>query len=257
MGLVKRMIEEAEAEDAMNEWIRDHVDFGVEPGDPEWEEAKQDYLSGSAEVANWEFDDYHSELARLTGDDLAFASFTNQMTDLEDELPSKPSDALLKMAYSHSVTLMETCLGDMIKSVVLSDDYYLKNAIKNVDELKNIKLSLMDVYSESDVVKKIVLKTLSDFLYHNIVKIVPVYSAVLGEKSPENVSKNMRSVISIARVRHDIVHRNGVDKDGTPVELNKAVLIQAMQDIHDFVNHMKVSIDAAWYNRHVGPEQES
>lgn len=107
----------------------------------------------------------------------------------------------------------------------------------------------MDVYSNSDIVKKIVLKTLSDFLYHNIAKIVPVYSAVLGEKSPDEVRKNMRPVILISKVRHDIVHRNGVDKDGNPVLLNKEVLLQAMKDIYDFVDNMKSSIDLAWYNR--------
>jgi len=253
MGSIKRYIEAAEAEEAMNEWISNHVDLGVEEGDPEWEEAKLEYLSGAALEPEWMYDDFALELERLTGDDQAFASFSKQMTDLESELPDLPSDALLKMTYSYSVTLMETCLGDMIKSVVLSEEHYLKNAIKNVDELKDIKLSLMDVYSDNDIVKKIVLITLSEFLYHNIAKIVPVYSAVLGEKPPENVKNNMRTVILITLIRHDIVHRNGVDKDGQPVELNKAVVLQAMNDIHNFVNHMKKFIDAVWFNRNAIP----
>lgn len=117
MGLVKRIIEEADAEEAMNDWIRDNVDLGVEEGDEEWEEAKREYLSGAADMTDWEFEDYDLELERLTADDLAHASFCNQMSDLEDELSDTPSESMLKMTYSYSVTLMETCLGDMIKAL--------------------------------------------------------------------------------------------------------------------------------------------
>jgi len=233
--------------------MREHVDWGVVEGDPEWEEAKKEYLAGLTWEPDWEQEIFELELARLTQDDLAHASFFNQMSALEGDLPDAPSESLLKMTYSYSVTLMETCLGDMIKSVVLSDDYYLKNAITSVSELKNIKLSLMDVYSDSAIVKKVVLKTLSDYLYHNIEKIVPVYSAILGEKTPDNVRNNMPSVILIAKVRHDIVHRNGVDKDGNDVPLNKEILLKAMKDIKEFVDHMKVSIDASMYNRNLNP----
>ncbi|WP_422431969.1 MULTISPECIES: hypothetical protein [Gammaproteobacteria] len=253
MSFTKRLLEEAEEEEAMNEWLRDHVDWGVVEGDPEWEEAKQEYLAGLTWEPDWEQENFEQELARLTQDDLAHASFFNQMSALEDDLPDSPSESLLKMTYSYSVTLMETCLGDMIKSVVLSDDYYLKNAITSVTELKIIKLSLMEVYSDSAVVKKVVLKTLSDYLYHNIEKTVPVYSAILGEKTPVDVRNNMPSVILIAKVRHDIVHRNGVDKDGNHVPLNKEILLKAMKDIKEFVNHMKVSIDASMYNRTLNP----
>jgi len=58
------------------------------------------------------------------------------------------------MTYSYSVTLMEICLGDVIKSVVLSDKYYLKNAIANIDELRDVKFLLMNVCSNNDFVKR-------------------------------------------------------------------------------------------------------
>lgn len=249
MGGVNRLIEECKADKAMNEWIRKRVDHGVEPGTLEWEDAKHLYLLHIAYDPDELNESFEDELVRLSREDLAYELFRNQMSDLEDELPSTPSESLLKMAYSYSVTLMETCLGDMIKCVVLSDDYYMKNAINSVSELKSIKLSLMDVYSDGDIVRKKVLKTLTNYLYHNIEKIVPVYSAVLGEASPKNVLSNMRSVILITRIRHDIVHRNGTDKYGNPVELSKSVVLRAMKDINDFVEYMKMSIDAASYNR--------
>ncbi|KKW50902.1 hypothetical protein XB02_09260 [Pantoea ananatis] len=76
---------------------------------------------------------------------------------------------------------------------------------------------------------------------------------MLGEESPENVKDNMPPVILITKIRHDIVHRNGVDKDGKTVELNNAVVLQAMNDIQVFVKHMKTFIDAVWHKRNAIP----
>jgi hypothetical protein len=59
----------------------------------------------------------------------------------------------------------------------------------------------------------------------------------------------MEDVIKITKIRHDIVHRNGVDKDGEAVELSRQVLIKAMDDITEFVTHIKISIDAVERNK--------
>jgi hypothetical protein len=248
MGSVKRYMEQMEAEESMHDWIREQVDLGVEPGDPEWEEQKEKYLSGEAYENEWEFDDYDYELDRLTAYQQAFEQFNIQMSTLRDELSQAPSESSLKMTYSYSVTLMETCLGDMIKSLVLNKECYLKNSIENVTELKNIKIPLHEIFRNNDIVKKVVLTTFSDYLYHNIEKIVPIYSAVLGEKTPSNVKKKMDVVVKITKIRHDIVHRNGVDKDGEVVELSRQVLITVMDDIKEFVTHIKSSIDAVELN---------
>lgn len=155
MSSIKRYIEQCEAEEAMNDWIRERVDVGVEEGDPEWEEMKEEYLSGlSHEEYIWDEEFYEDEFIRLSSDTVAFSQFNSQMSILKEELPENPSDSTIKMAYSYSMTLMETCLGDMIKSLILNDEHYLRNAIDKVDELGKIRLSLKDVYSNPDIVKK-------------------------------------------------------------------------------------------------------
>lgn len=244
MSGVKRYIEQMEADEAMHDWISEHVDFGVVEGDPEWEEEKKRYLSGAAFEMDLDIVDYDW----LTAENIAFSQFDMQMNSLKDELPDSPSLPLMKMTYSYMVTLMETCLSDMIKSLVLEDEIYLKNAIGNITDLKKRQLSLADVFRTEDVVKKVVLQTLSDYLYHNVEKVVPLYSAVLGEKTPDNVRSEMPHLIAITKLRHDIVHRNGNDKEGNPVLLDKKTLTEAMDHIHSFVRHIKVSVDAARMN---------
>lgn len=251
MSSIKRHIEQLEADEDMNEWIREHVDLGVEEGDPEWEEMKAIYLSeGTGEYDYWDDDEFYAdEFIRLTAGNRAFSQFNEQMSTLIKELPENPSDSNIKMAYSFSVTLMETCLSDMIKSLILSDEHYLKNAIENVEELAKMKLPLKEVYFNPDIVKKVVIKTFSDYLYHNIEKIIPIYSAVLGEETPEDVKNKMAGIIKITKIRHDIVHRNGADKEGNPRQLNQQILLEAMDAIVEFIRSIHTSIEAAEYNR--------
>ncbi|EKM0371300.1 hypothetical protein ACN6UN_000198 [Cronobacter turicensis] len=245
MGGIKRYMEQIEAEEMMEDWIRENADLGVEPGDPEWEELKALYLSGEAFTSEW--DDY--EVDSYTDDEKIFAIFSDQMSLLKSELSDEPSELSLKMTYSYSVTLMETCLGDMVKSLVMSDEHYLKNAIANVSELKDQKIPLMEIFKNHDIVKKTVLKTFSGYLYHKIEKIVPIYSSVLDEPTPDGVRDKMGNIIKIAKIRHDIVHRNGSDIDGNAVELNREVLMKAMNDIHSFVMSLRFSIDSARQKR--------
>lgn len=249
MSSIKRYIEACEAEDDMNAWIRDHVDFGVEPGDEEWEDMKSEYLS-IHDVEDDFFDEEFlmDEVSRLGTENDAYNQFIEQMTELEGDIVYRPSESALKMTYSYSITLMETCLGDMIKSLILRNSYFFENAIDDVEELKKERLSLKDVYQNRDIVKTVVIRKFSDYLYHNIEKTVQVYSAVLGEKPSDNVKKEVPEICKIAKIRHDIVHRNGVDKEGNKITLSKDILIKAMQDIKNFVKSMSVWIHAAECN---------
>ncbi|EQA1023632.1 hypothetical protein AT542_000208 [Escherichia coli] len=249
MGSVKRYIEACEAEEAMIEWIREHADLGVEPGDEEWEDLKAQYLSGQfTDDDYWEDEFLQDEIFRLGSENYAYRQFSEQMEELKDDITSKPSESALKMMYSYSITLMETCLGDMIKSLILRNNHFFENAIDDVEELKKEKLSLKDVYLNPDIVKTVAIRKFSDYLYHNIEKTVQVYGAVLGEKVPDNVKKEIPEVCKIAKIRHDIVHRNGFDKEGTKITLSKDILIKALEDISNFVESMSVWIDAAESN---------
>lgn len=249
MSSIKRYIEACESEEAMIEWIRERADLGVEPGDEEWEDLKEEYLSAlHVDDDYWEDEFFQDEVSRLESENYAFSQFSEQMNELLGDITYKPSDSALKMNYSYSITLMETCLGDMIKSLILKNRYFFENAIKNVDELKKEKLSLKDVYQNPDIVKTVVIRKFSDHLYHNIEKTVQVYSAVLGEKIPENVMKEIPEICKIALIRHDIVHRNGFDKEGTKITLNKGILIKTLGDISNFVKSMSVWIDASEHN---------
>ncbi|WP_337263612.1 hypothetical protein [Serratia sp. MMO-24] len=188
---------------------------------------------------------YDEEFNRLSIENTAFINFLSQIEELRDNIPDSPSSMTLKMNYSFSVTLMESCLGDMLKHAILNEKIFLSNALRNVEELKQKKVSLLEVYEIDDLVKKYVLSVLSDYLYHNIAKIVPVYNCVFNEKLPSIIYDRMKNIIKIVRIRHDIVHRNGFDKDGNEHKLTNENLKVTIQNIIDFVQSMNMYIETA------------
>lgn len=191
---------------------------------------------------------HDEEFNRLSIEDSAFINFLSQIEELRDNIPDSPSSMTLKMNYSFSVTLMESCLGDMLKHAILNEKNFLSNALRNVDELKQKKVSLIEVYEIEDLVQKYVLSILSDYLYHKIEKIVPIYHCVFNEKLPSIISDKMKNIIKIVKVRHDIVHRNGFDKDGNEHKLTNENFKLTIQNIIDFVQSMNMYIETAKKN---------
>lgn len=186
---------------------------------------------------------YTEELQRLIEDESSFSVFISHVNQLKSELPENPSSLSIKMNYAYSVTLMESCLSDMIKHAVLTEDEFMQNALNNLVDFKSIKVPLADIYNDPDFAKKRVMSTLTEYLYHKIDFVLLSYHLILGSDRPESVENLKPEIIQIAKNRHDIVHRNGFDKEGRALTLSKNDLIKAIQDISDFVQGMHMHIE--------------
>ena len=229
-------MEELEAEEEMNNWIEEHVDLGVKEGDAEWEEMKKIYLEGGQQLADdWEDYNYDDITFHLTNEDIALASFENQINFIEGNLDDQISPLLTKMKYSYVVTLMEAFLGDMTKDLIISNDKYLINALTKIEEIKEIKISLYEIYNDKDLVNKKVLGVLSGYIYHNIGKVLRILRLVLGEDIPDNVKVLVGDIIEVIKIRHDIVHRNGRTLDDIQLEINEAQLYKAIDITKKFI----------------------
>lgn len=239
MSLTKRLIDEFEATEEMNNWIEDYVDIGVKEGSPEWEEGKAAYIAHvEAQDKIWDDEQFVNDVFFLNEFGNAFSVFNSQMNIIKAELPNDPPDYLIKMTYSYVVTLMETCLGDMIKRVVLSDERFLANAISKVKELNEEKYTLSTIHATQDFVKKSAVKWLSNQVYHNVNKTVYIYSAILGQNVPETVNSKKGELNKIVNIRHHIVHRNGIDLEGKEVNIGITELLSSMENVHSFVQAM-------------------
>ncbi len=82
-----------------------------------------------------------------------------------------------------------------------------------------------------DDIKDIAKAYLGDLIYHNLHKIKPMYKDVLDVAFPKNLS----SIFNAIQKRHDIVHRNGKDKDGNVIKI-------APRDVELVIKNMKTFI---------------
>ena len=236
-------------EQRADEWIRERL------SDDSLDDDSEEYLQLAEEYSDyndhlWEEAEWRAELQWLkeNGSSSIHKFFISELDVLKimvssnfNNLPKmafiQHTDIVVKMSFAYAVTLLESFLGDSLKSLISQDDQLLKNALCKLKILKNVKITEL---AETDLdVRSLVLKSVSEVLYHNIPNVVEMYEQVLGTKLDIDISK----IIKITKLRHDIVHRNGKTIDGNKISLNTEDFTQAIDDIKEFSNQLQVAIN--------------
>lgn len=149
-------------------------------------------------------------------------------------------DLIHKIAYSYAVTLLEAFLGDTLKSLINENPKYLNNAIVNVKDLKSARYSLSELSVEDIDVNRLVLKKISELMFHNIRKIKTIYEEVLGYELKIDISE----ILKIINIRHHIVHRNGKTIDGEHIKITIDELSDAIIQIKKFADGLQLIINS-------------
>lgn len=150
-----------------------------------------------------------------------------------------PSEMLCKMVFAHAVTLLEVYLEDLTKKLIVSNNYFLGNTLKNVSPFSNSTFKISEYFLEEDGIKKFVLKELSEHLYHNIPKTKNILFGIIGH----SLDININPICKITSDRHDIVHRNGKNKKGELIPINFERVQEALYEIDRFVNTLQVEVE--------------
>ena len=208
----------------------DHKNKGVE----------LDYDVDVAQETYDEWDDFWKDWENLAPS--TFDEFNLTMQKLRGMLESDlilTNDMFLKMVDAFAVTAMEAYLSGTLIEKVKEDDTYLLNVAKNIEDLKNEKMTLYEIVENPDKAKKRIFEKLYEFMYHNLPKIKCIYEAVFGIK----IDYSLKNLIPIVQRRHDIVHRNGKNKDGKEIVLDTAMVEQDIEVISSFVKKINCLID--------------
>lgn len=245
MGRAKEEWMAREELEPMHEWIEENFgeDAGEE-GSETWKEAMdafEEYCQErhrAEEEAHWQDEfDYYIFLTLKDVDDIFKRDFSELKSMLEKD-GAKSGHTYLKMVFAHAVTVLEVYLEDVVKSLILSNDSYLANTIKNVKPFCDTSFRLSEISIEKDGIKKFVVGKLSDNLYHDIPKVVNVLKGVIGR----DIDLSIKDVCRVTRIRHDIVHRNGKDKDGNTLEVTYPFVVDALDSIELFVMNMRLKL---------------
>jgi len=181
-----------------------------------------------AEV-NWSKDKSHSKI---------YADFLSQITAVKAaEIKTGNGIIYLKMRFSYAVTLMESCLGEMLKSVTMHHEQFRRNAVINISSIGESQLSTQELLDKDiqAIIDSKVIHHISRILYHNMDKVNKVYTQILGNKFPVMDDDLNKKIDELMDLRHDIVHRNGKKIDGEEIELTPAMVSSCVSNIQRFV----------------------
>lgn len=197
-----------------------------------------------------EFPDYPR--VKVDADDAPFAQESMDDDDWRAVVPESPFDelrlglntqrimladvwspdgsVLIRMVYAQVIGLLEAYLGDTLITAAETDPDALRRLVAGSEELTKEKLSLEEVLSTPDVVKVRVWKYLRDIRYHNLKKVDALYNVAFGFRLLTDQDRTTRLFKAIL-CRHDIVHRNGKNDQGTIVPLGTADVDTLIDDI--------------------------
>ena len=127
-------------------------------------------------------------------------------------------------------------MADTLKSYVLSSEKNTRFFTENYKPFKKELVSLSDIYKRVDNQPSCVRQVLDSLMYHDLPKIKQIYKVLnidIGD-----IGDLAKAVI----IRHDIVHRNGKDKEGTPRAITRTMVEELASKvaslIYDVSNQM-------------------
>ena len=106
---------------------------------------------------------------------------------------------------------MEVFLCDTIVKYVMSEEAHKQHFVQTYDPLATQNFPMKAIYAKYKTLDKIIKDSLSAIVYHDLELVSKLYKKNTG------VDVNPNDIIREAiKIRHDIVHRNGKDKEGNP-----------------------------------------
>lgn len=190
-----------------------------------------------------DFDDYFVDDVVAIED--CHNEFIRAVTDIRSLLSiDAPMDVTAKLhslIFVNAITALETYLSDKFIKRVMSDDEALRRCVESSPAFANEKISISEVFKAAESIKSHTKTYLADIVWHNLGRIKPMFGAVLqvdlGDIGP---------IMTGVTKRHDLVHRNGRDKDGNPVIVTVADIRQLLASTETLVGHIETQLTEAF-----------
>ncbi|EMW0841610.1 TPA: HEPN/Toprim-associated domain-containing protein [Enterobacter hormaechei] len=161
--------------------------------------------------AGWtdDFDDLEEKHAGATQPLRHARQSLSELSTLVASAPENP--VLVRMCYSGIITVMEAYLADIFIRAVKHPPVK-RRFVESYEAFQNSsKKPLSEVFNLLDSLDKTIETALLSLSFHHIATVKKLYQECLLVSFPPDILNDIaRSVI----IRHDIVHRNGRDKNG-------------------------------------------
>lgn len=149
-----------------------------------------------------------------------------------------------RMVFVSCFAAFEAYLGDTLLKYVFGNDEALKRILKEEAELRSVKIDLLTILTDDEVVFKTVTKRLKTVLWHNLAKVDAIYH-IAAKFSIFDDPAHKELLFKALPLRHDCVHRNGRDKEG---DLREELVRKFIEDVASAMTvtaeHIEQAIEA-------------
>lgn len=147
-----------------------------------------------------------------------------------------------RMVFAQHVVALEAYLGDTLLKSVLGDPKVLGRLLENDTDLSKDKFTLREIQDNPDLIRDRVTAYLRDVRYHNLAKVNVLYRNALGVDLLADREK-AAPLMEAMRLRHDCIHRNGFDKQGTRLtQFTMAYVAGVANAFRDLVNRLDLAL---------------
>jgi hypothetical protein len=152
---------------------------------------------------------------------------------------NKPDEAaFFALLYANAITTLEAYLADAFISLVLKHPSLLRKFVESDPIFKTQRISVAELFRHADSLPKRVRDHLYVLPFHRLEKVQKMYDAVLGIAFPPG----LRDILEAVQVRHDIIHRNGVTKDGKQIALARSDVERLLAEVEELVDKIDEKI---------------
>lgn len=145
----------------------------------------------------------------------------------------KAKKTLRRHLYVGVIACLETYLSDAFINTVLSNANYLKSFFTSFKDFKEQKLGMNELLDSASKAEEIAKKAMLEVIYHNLPKVSKMYEGTLSIEFPK--FSEIQKAVSI---RHDLVHRNGKNKDGIEISIDSIVVDEIISKVESFISEI-------------------
>lgn len=200
---------------------------------------------GDGEISDLDDEDLLKVNEEFPDDDMDYEEsksiyFNNHVRDTVevlnkiDNLDEASRNLLYRTLFANIISSMEAYLSDRLIQKVLSTEKYKRMFTEKFKDFEDERIPLSNLFSMLDKIDSHIQKKLREIIYHNLPRVKNIYKSVL-DINLGDISLLMKDVA----VRHDIVHRNGKDKDGNMREITKEDVLTLAERVSNFIKNIE------------------
>lgn len=145
----------------------------------------------------------------------------------------KAKKTLSRNLYVGVIACLETYLSDAFINTVLSNENNLRSFFTSFKDFREQKLGMNELLDSASKAEEIAKKAMLEVIYHNLPKVSKMYEGTLNIEFPK--FSEIQKAVSI---RHDLVHRNGKNKDGIEISIDSSNVDDIISKVESFISEI-------------------